>query len=468
MEAAEQLTYLLMLKIEDEQVPGRGAVAAGRGALSEPEPCGWGALLALRGSELVTRYSQILDRRSRRESGTALDAVFAGAQNQIPDGALLHRLVFDLFEARRWTFQEAGLLCEAYDALLAKAVNDIRTGAGQYFTPRPLIDAVVAALRPELSDTVTDPACGTGGFLIGVHHYLARHQLLEATQEERERWNREQIWGQELVPGTARLATANLLLHSMGALGRPPQITVGDTLAHPPHRRASLVLAHPPFGRRAGVPGQAPGAAHRESTDARSDFVTGASEKHIDFLQHVMSLTAAPGRAAVIVPDSIFYAAGAAARVREHLLDRFDVHTVLRLPAGMFHSSVQASVIFFDRPAHPAPGPQTTQIWVYDLRSRRPSAPVITPPTRSDLDDFVSVYRPGRPRTRRVQTQDFRCFDVKDVLNVNGTRLDLTWPQKPPHTDSLATPQAIAQDIVDGLTVALQEFAELAAKLQGE
>ncbi|WAU78316.1 N-6 DNA methylase (plasmid) [Streptomyces sp. Qhu-G9] len=203
---------------------------------------------------------------------------------------------------------------------------------------------------------------------------------------------------------------------------------------------------------------------------ARADFVTGSIDKQVNFLQHVMSLTARPGRAAIVVPDNILFATGAAETVRRHLLEHFDVHTVLRLPAGIFYSGgVRANVVFFDRPSHRTDDrPRTAKVWVYDLRSGRQFAPDHAPLLRTDLDDFVSAYLPGRPRTDRVETDHFRCFDVQDVLDQDQARLDLTWSPEPTGVGRPAPPEEIARDVVHDLRMALKEFEELAAELRDE
>lgn len=468
VEAVEQLTYLLMLKLEDERLspPLTGLRESWP---APPEPYRWGSLTQRQGEDLRAHFSEVLYYRSRHGTGSMLDGVFAGAQNHIQDAGLLRRLVRDLFDASTWSVHGIDVLSDAYDALLERAMNDVRSGAGQYFTPRPLIDAIVDAIQPELTDTITDPACGTGGFLIGAHAYLMQHHMAHATAEEWVRYRAQQIRGNELVPSTARLATANLLLHSVASAGQPALIAVGDALAQPPERRASLVLAHPPFGRHAAVPVGSFSAARYDAL-ARADFVTGSIDKQVNFLQHVMSLTATPGRAAVVVPDSMLFAGSAAETVRRHLLEHFDVHTVLRLPVGISHSSgIRANVLFFDRPAHRTDDrPQTAKVWVYDMRSGRQSAPAHDPLLQTDLDDFVSAYLPGRPRTDRVETDRFRCFDVQDVLDQDQARLDLTWSLEQTGVGWLAPPEEIARDVVQDLRLALEEFEELAAELRGE
>ncbi|MFG2227656.1 class I SAM-dependent DNA methyltransferase [Streptomyces sp. NPDC048644] len=469
MEAVEQLTYLLMLKLEDEWLILRRTMA-GECWPTPSEPYGWGSLTWRQGDDLVAHFSEVLAHRSRHGAGTMLDGVFAGAQNHIHDAGLLRRLVCDLFDAATWSAHGTVVLGGAYDVLLERAMNDVRSGAGQYFTPRPLIDAIVEVIQPELTDTVADPACGTGGFLIGVHEYLIQHQLDRATSDERARYYRAQRFrGYELVPRTAQLVTANLLLHGMAFAEEPALIAVGDALAQPPDRQASLVLAHPPFGRHAAVP-VGPFSTARHDAYTRADFVTGSIDKQVNFLQHVMSLTATPGRAAVVIPDNILFATGAAETVRRHLLEQFDVHTVLRLPAGIFHSGgIRANVVFFDRPSHRTDDrPRTAKVWVYDLRSGRQFAPGNDPLLRSDLDDFVSVYLPGRPRTDRVETDLFRCFDVQDVLDQDQARLDLTWTTEPTGVGQLALPEEIAREVAHDLRLALEEFEELAAELHGE
>jgi type I restriction enzyme M protein len=467
MEAVEQLTYLLMLKLEDERLSLQRAMA-GENWPAPLEPYRWGSLIGLEGDGLVAHFSEVLTHRSHHGTGTMLDGVFAGAQNHIHDAVLLRRLVRDLFDAGTWSAHGADALGEAYDALLERTMNDVRSGAGQYFTPRPLIDAIVEVTQPELTDTVADPACGTGGFLIGVHGYLTRHRLARATPDELVRYRTQQIWGHELVARTAQLATANLLLHGIASAAQPALIAVGDALAQPPDRQASLVLAHPPFGRHAAIP-VGPFTTARRDALARADFVTGSIDKQVNFLQHVMSLTARPGRAAVVVPDNVLFATGAAETVRRHLLEHFDVHTVLRLPAGIFYSGgVRTNVVFFDRPSHCTDDrPRTTKIWVYDLRSGWQFAPDHDPLLRTDLDDFVSAYLPGRPRTDRVETDRFRCFDIQDVLDQDQARLDLTWSPEPLGVGQLAPPEEIARDVVHELRLALEEFEELAAELDG-
>ncbi|RSO10370.1 DNA methyltransferase [Streptomyces sp. WAC 06783] len=468
MEAVEQLTYLLILKLEDELLslqPSR----VEESWPTIPEQYRWASLVQRQGDDLVACFDEILAHRSHHGAGTMLGGIFTGAQNHVHDAKLLRRLVRDLFQATTWSVHGADVLGGAYDALLEGAMNDVKNNAGQYFTPRPLIEAVVEVMQPNLTDTVADPACGTGGFLIGVHKYLLRNQSARKSPTERNHYRTGQVRGDELVPRTARLATANLLLHDVASAGQIALISVCDALAQPPCRRASLVLAHPPFGRHAAMP-IGPSSTSRHDTPERADFVTGSIDKQVNFLQHVMSSTAEGGRAAVVVPDNVLFATGAVEIVRRNLVDQFDVHTVLRLPVGAFDSvRVAANVVFFDRPPRrPDAHPRTTKVWVYDLRSGRRRAPGHASLSRSDLNDFVSVYLPGRPRTERVETELFRCFDVQDVLGRYQARLDLSYPSEAPGTARLAPPEEIALDVARDLRLALREFDKLVAELSGD
>ncbi|MER0480538.1 class I SAM-dependent DNA methyltransferase [Streptomyces sp. Edi2] len=458
MESVEQLTYLLVLKVEDEDRK--------TATVSEPPAPSiqhdWVALTRKAGEPLVAQYTEILAQRSSRASGTVVDAVFAGAQNHVPDHALLQRLVLDLFDGEQWGARGKSLLGEVYGELLQRTMNERRSGAGQFFTPRPLIDAIVEVLQPEITDTISDPACGMGGFLLGAHDYLAR-DLASPTSYEQRQYRNQQRWGDELVPSTARLATANLLLHGAVSAGQPAPITVRDALAQQPCSKASLVLTHPPFGKHAEIFGE----SSRDMYE-RSDFLVVSTDKQINFLQHAMSLTAVQGRSAVIVPDNILFALGAAEAVRRDLMYRFDVHTLLRLPAGTFPSAsgVRASVIFFDQhPYRAGEYPQTSRIWVYDLRSRHRSALRDNPLSQRDLNAFVSSYGPGLSRADRRETENFRCFDIHDVLDHGHASLDLTLPNESSGESSLAAPEEIAQGVLDDLQIALQEFEELTAEL---
>ncbi|MCX4824709.1 SAM-dependent methyltransferase [Streptomyces sp. NBC_01142] len=237
---------------------------------------------------------------------------------------------------------------DAYEGLLAKGAEDTKTGAGQSFTPRALIDAMVDVMRPGPNDTITDPACGTGGFLIAAHSYIRKHHMKGLSREQRHALGEGKIFGTELVPGTARLAAMNLLLHGIGDSNGDSLITVEDALAKKPAKHASLVLANPPFGKKSAITViGTDGKTDREDISYdRDDFRATTTNKQLNFLQHIMSLMEIDGRAAVVLPDNVLFEGGAGEKIRRRLLKEFDLHTLLRLPTGIFYAGgVKANVL---------------------------------------------------------------------------------------------------------------------------
>ncbi|MFB8273448.1 N-6 DNA methylase [Streptomyces sp. NPDC055955] len=471
IEYAEQLTYLLLLKMADEQSRQleRRALAFGEpeaAHLVVPPECGWESLTRLRGKALRDGHRQALAHLSAQDRGTTFETVFADAKSRIHDAGLLEKLIADLIRPVEWTSLQPDVLGSAYEFLLEKGTNEVRSGAGQFFTPRPLVDAIVTVIQPQLADTVTDPACGTGGFLIAAHQYLQKHIPGGPYGRRGHDLGPGRIWGQELVPRTAGLAAMNLLLHGLGSIDGPSLVTVGDALAEPPSRRASLVLSHPPFGTRQALPHA--GTPLADGRYRRADFPFPTANKQINFLQHIMSVMDAPGRGAVILPDNVLFEPNAEP-VRHHLLHEFDFHTLLRLPTGIFFAGgVKANVLFFEKDRQSAAaGPRTSQLWVYDLRSGSRFSPGRNPLQRTHLDDFVQAYLPGRPRTERRDTERFRAFGVDELLQRDHLNLDLWWGHDPSEDPgSLLPPEQIAQDIVADLQAALGEFEALASAVR--
>ncbi|WP_395758342.1 type I restriction-modification system subunit M [Streptomyces althioticus] len=451
LEYIEQLASLIVLKRahEQRQRPLNGQDVLGFGA--------WAQLTSTERDHLIPVYEQILDLLAARP-GT-LGLLFRRAQNRIPDPALLHRLIVDVVDRHQWS---AGDIGAVFEALLVRMSTDTKTGAGQYFTPRPLIEAIVQCVQPGIDDTVADPACGTGGFLIKAFDYLVDHFPPGVTAAQRKRLDQGAFFGTELVDATARLATTNLVLHGVTRADEAhPCITVGDALARPPVKRATLVLTNPPFGRRS-----------TSDEPYREDFWTLTTNRQLNFLQHIHSLLETDGRAAVVVPDSVLFEGGPGELIRRRLLSACDVHTLLRLPTGIFYAGgLKASVLFFDKPdPRPDGSPSTTRLWVYDLRS--PHTATVKPMTEAgpDYGDFVSAYRPGRPRSERVETPRFRSFAVQELLARSGVNLDLQIAEPPPGPFTLEEPEAdlhrMAQEIAAELGAALAEFASLTEALR--
>ena len=359
----EQLTYLLFLKMADEQT---------KPPFSRPrfirEGLDWPSLVARDGDELEVQYRHILEELGRGDG--MLGVVFRKAQNRIQDPAKLRRLIVDLIDRERWMALDADVKGDAYEGLLQKNAEDVKRGAGQYFTPRPLIRGIVEAMDPGPGMTICDPACGTGGFLLAAHEYISRNnQYLDPDEKRHLRF--DALRGTDIVDSVARLCVMNLLLHGIGSEDAESPITVDDSLKGDPGERYEMVLTNPPFGKKSSMTVvNTEGDTEREDlVIVRDDFWATTSNKQLNFLQHVKTLLAINGRAAIVVPDNVLFEGGAGETVRRKLLHECDVHTLLRLPTGIFYAQgVKANVLFFDRkPASETPWTRT--LWVYDLRT---------------------------------------------------------------------------------------------------
>jgi type I restriction enzyme M protein len=326
----EQLTFLLFLKMADER--------AGGGAQAIPKGYRWSDLAApdKEGVRLEEHYRETL--KVLGEAGGMLGLVFRKAQNKIQDPAKLRQLVVELIGKENWSAMAADVKGEAYEGLLERNAQDTKSGAGQYFTPRALIEALVDCVEPRPGDVIVDPACGTGGFLLAAHEYVRRHFELDRDQKKHLRY--EALHGVELVDGVSRLCAMNLLLHGIGPDDdeREPPIRTDDALRAVPAAIADVVLTNPPFGKKSSITVvNEEGESDRQTvTYNRPDFWTTTSNKQLNFVQHVRSLLKIGGRAAVVVPDNVLFEGGAGETVRRKLLAECDVHTLLRLPTGIF------------------------------------------------------------------------------------------------------------------------------------
>jgi type I restriction enzyme M protein len=462
IEYTEQLTYLLFLKMAHER-----ATRKLRPEQIVPDSCSWQRLLDADGDDLELTYRHMLEELAH-QPGT-LGVIFRKAQNRIQDPAKLKRLVVELIDRENWSAAGVDIKGDAYEQLLAKGAEDIKSGAGQYFTPRALIAAMVDCVQPTASDTVCDPACGTGGFLLWAHAHASR-DAENLSPDERDHLRDGFIRGTELVDGTARLAAMNLLLHGIGKPSGPSLVTVGDALLADPGQRYSVVLANPPFGRKSSV--TMIGADGRESRDdleiTRQDFWVTTANKQLNFVQHIKTILDINGRAAVVLPDNVLFEGGAGETIRRRLLREFDVHTLLRLPTGIFYAGgVKANVLFFDKkPASETPW--TSTLWVYDLRTNKHYTLKQNQLRRSDLDDFVNAYGPGKSRDARVESERWKPFSYDDLVARDKANLDITWLRDDSleDLDNLPAPEVIAREIVDDLTAALAEFEAVAAALE--
>jgi type I restriction enzyme M protein len=453
LEYIEQLTFLIWIKLESERRHRP------LNPLDAPGDDRWEQLRAASRHDQPRVYEAILS--DLGHSPNTVGGIFWKAQNRLPDPAL--RRLIDLVDQHNWSGGASAPPGAVFEGLLARVAADTKTGAGQYFTPRPLIEAVVECVQPTVDDTIIDPACGTGGFLIKSFEYLIEHFPRGATPAQRARLNEGILFGNELVEDTARLASANLLLHgAVPPTNRRPSVVVGDALIAPPEQHASLVLTAPPFGSS---------SLSADYGYGRYDFWTATKNKQLNFLQHVFSLLTTGGRAAIVVTDNVLFERGAGAEIRRRLLHDCDVHTMLRLPAGVFYASgVRASVLFFDKPLRQPDGkPSTGRLWVYDMRAGRPSVTKTAPLTEADYLDFVAAYRPGRPRAERVESSVFRPFDVDELLARDGFNLDLRAEPRnvaEPASEPEANLHQLAEEIAGELRSALEEITALADALR--
>jgi type I restriction enzyme M protein len=462
IEYTEQLTYLLFLKMAHEREtrelqPERIV----------PEHCSWQRLLDKDGDDLEVTYRHILQDLGR-EPGT-LGVIFRKAQNRVQDPAKLKRLIVDLIDQQKWSATGVDIKGDAYEELLSKGAEDIKSGAGQYFTPRALIDAMVECVDPRPSDTVIDPAAGTGGFLLAAHAH-ASQDAQDLTPDDRRHLRDRFVRGVELVDGTARLAAMNLLLHGIGNPKGASLIDVKDALLTDPGQRYSVVLSNPPFGRKSSI--TMVGADGREAKEdraiERADFVVTTANKQLNFVQHISTILEINGRAAVVLPDNVLFEGGAGEVIRRRLLNDFDLHTMLRLPTGIFYAQgVKANVLFFDKkPA--AEHPWTERLWVYDLRTNQHFTLKQKRLTRAHLQEFVECYAPGKPRADRQDKDRFRAYDYDQLMARDKVNLDITWlrDESLEDLDNLPAPDVIAREIVEDLTAALAEFEAVAAALE--
>jgi type I restriction enzyme M protein len=457
----EQLTYLLFLKMADERT---------RPPYNEPSriPAGydWASLFSKNGIELETHYLEIL-RKLGSEKGM-LGVIFKKALNKIQDPAKLRRLIVDLIGKETWTGQDIDVKGAAYEGLHEKNAEDVKTGAGQYFTPRALIRAIVDVMRPEPGKTICDPACGTGGFLLIAYEYMKNQQLYPLSRQEEDDLRNKTFYGWEIVDNTARLCVMNLFLHGIIPDDGSCPIIVKDSLLSSPETYYDMVLSNPPFGRKSSVTflNEEGKEGKKDNMIARPDFIASTSNKQLNFVQHIKTLLKQYGRAAVVVPDNVLFEGGAGEKIREDLLKTCDVHTLLRLPTGIFYAQgVKANVLFFDR----MPGsekPWTRDVWMYDFRTNQNFTLRTNPLRREHLEDFVQCFNPAN-RHQRKETERFRKFSYDELIKRDKVNLDIFWlrDESLESSEHLPSPDVLAKSIIEDLTAALEQFKAIAGDL---
>ncbi len=465
----EQLTYLLFLKMAHEQTQ-----APWNKPSVIPKGYDWPVLDSKDGDGLETHYRHTLETLGKQPG--MLGVIFRKAQNKIQDPAKLKRLISDLIDEAQWSSLDADVKGDAYEGLLEKNAQDVKGGAGQYFTPRPLIQAIVDVVRPQPDETICDPACGTGGFLLAAHDYIVKHgPTLDKAQKKHLKL--DALRGIDIVDSVVRLCAMNLLLHGIGPSGTEadPPVKADDSLRADPGDRFDVVLTNPPFGKKSSVlVVNAEGESEREAlTVVRDDFWASTSNKQLNFVQHVKTLLKMNGRAAVVVPDNVLFEGGAGETVRRKLLQECDVHTLLRLPTGIFYAQgVKANVLFFDRkPASETPWTKT--VWIYDLRTNKHFTLKTNTLQRGDLNEFVECYRADNRHDRNATWSEasaagrWRPYSYDEIVKRDKCSLDIFWlrDESLEDSDNLPDPDVIAAEIVEDLKAALEQFAEIQADL---
>ena len=467
----EQLTFLLFLKMSDERSRLTGK--------PQPIPEGyrWEDLAnpQMEGMRLEAFYRKLLAELGKQKG--MLGLVFRKAQNKIQDPAKLRQLVVELIGKEQWLSMTADVKGDAYEGLLERNAQDVKGGAGQYFTPRPLIEAIVECAKPEPGERIIDPACGTGGFLLAAHEYLVHNYELDRDQKRHLQY--EALHGVELVDSVARLCAMNYILHGIGPINgeyEPTLIGGEDSLRNEPSDHYEVVITNPPFGKKSSITVIADdGKANSETVSYnRPDFWTTTSNKQLNFVQHVKSLLKINGRAAVVVPDNVLFEGGAGETVRRRLLQECDVHTLLRLPTGIFYAQgVKANVLFFDR----KPGAKkawTKKLWVYDFRTNMHFTLKTKRMVRRDLDDFVKLYKPENRNRRKATWAEnapegrWRAYDYDEIMARDKVSLDIFWLRDDSLEDSsnLPDPNILAQEISDDLNSALEQIEGILGDLE--
>ena len=453
MDYTEQITYLLFLKMTWEQSHVAGNKIPSRYA--------WGTLRNINDNpKLLARYHQGL--RKLSELPGLIGLIFTKPQSKINDPAKL-RLLIQMIDSQNWSNLDLDVKGEVYEGLLARNADDVRGGAGQYFTPRPVIRAIVEVMRPEPMMQISDPACGTGGFLLAAFEYL---KIRSVNIKDIAYLRTRSLHGVDLVPNVARLCAMNLFLHGIGTDHTHPVVSIGDSLESKTEP-VDMVLTNPPFGKKSSF--TIIGAGGKNQTDRisyeRQDFWATTSNKQLNFVQHVHSMLKETGRAAVVIPDNVLFEGGAGEKIRRALLHQCKVHTLLRLPTGIWYSpGVKANVLFFDKKPESAT-PATKEVWIYDLRSKRNFSIRQNPILPNDLTDFIHCYHADNPAQRK-ETSQFRRFKYADIVARDKANLDIQWQDNATNSIQSGSPQAVMKLILTDLEEAMREFAAAESEIR--
>ena len=476
----EQITYLLFLKMADEMTkpPYFKKFTLPSIKLKENEPaelCNWENLSKKRGAELEAFYTQLL-RALGAEKGI-LGQIFTKSQNKVQDPAKLLKII-DMIGQTQWMMVAADTKGDIYEGLLERNAQDTKSGAGQYFTPRALIKAMVECIDPKPHKTIHDPACGTGGFFLGAYDYITENYNLD--KEQKTFLKNKTFSGNEIVASTRRLCLMNMFLHNIGEIDGESFISPNDALIADEGIRVDYVLANPPFGKKSSmtITNEEGEQEKQDLSYNRQDFWATTSNKQLNFLQHIRTLLKVNGQAAVVLPDNVLFEGGAGETVRKELLKTTDLHTILRLPTGIFYAhGVKANVLFFEnKPA--AREAWTKEVWVYDYRTNVHHTLKKNPLRYEDLQHFIDCYHPenrhDRVETWSEHTTDssnsegrWRKFTYEEIITRDKTNLDITWlkDKSLADLDNLPEPDELAQEIIENIEAGLESFRTILSVL---
>ena len=463
----EQITFLLFLKMADEL-----SKAPYHRNTNVPDKFNWESLTTKRGADLESHYTTLL--RELGQTPGTLGQIFTKAQNKIQDPSKLLKII-DMIDKEQWSMMGADLKGKIYEGLLKKNAEDTKSGAGQYFTPRALIKAMVECMQPQPMKTITDPACGTGGFFLATYDYITRNSSLD--KDQKEFIKNKTFYGNEIVASTRRLCLMNMFLHNIGEIDGTSFISPADALISDEGLRYDYVLTNPPFGKKSSMSftNEEGEQKKQDLTYNRQDFWATSSNKQLNFLQHIRTLLKSTGEAAVVLPDNVLFEGGAGETVRKELMKTTALHTILRLPTGIFYAQgVKANVLFFDnKPA--SKHAWTKEVWVYDYRTNIHHTLKKSPLQLEDLRDFITLYNPEN-RHKRAETWSennpegqWRKFTDEEIINRDKTNLDIFWlkDKSLADLDNLPDPDILADEIMENLQAGLDSFKEIKETLNG-
>ncbi|WP_319540958.1 class I SAM-dependent DNA methyltransferase [uncultured Pseudodesulfovibrio sp.] len=464
----EQLTYLIFLKMADEysKPPYKRDIGI-------PDELGWDNLKKQRGAELEARYIKSLRELGQQQG--MLGQIFTKAQNKIQDPAMLSRVI-DMIDKESWAQMGSKVKGDIYEGILEKNAEDTKSGAGQYFTPRPLIKTIVECMNPEPGKVISDPACGTGGFLLAAYDFIVDRYKGKLDKTQKEFLKNGAFTGNEIVPNTRRLCLMNLLLHGIGAIDGEPPIHPDDALLSAPSDTVDYVLTNPPFGKKSTMT-----VTNNEGKQEKEDFVYNRQDfwvttgnKQLNFVQHIRSMLKSTGKAAVVVPDNVLFEGGGGETVRKELLKTTNLHTILRLPTGIFYAhGVKANVIFFEN-KEASKKPWTKDIWFYDYRTNVHHTLKRKPLRYGDLLPFIECYKAQDKHNLEHTWAEysnpegrFRKYTYDEIMSRDKTSLDIFWLKDASlaDLDNLPEPEVLAEEIVESIEASLVNFKNVLSAL---